>query len=159
MMQVEKENYLQLKETSNHSICVIWLALFLVLNGIMLSMGIIKIHDCPIQPKIPLYMIVAGVIGIISKLLPLINRKLHWRIMDVLVSVTYLFDFIWVILGSVWIYSIFKPNFNPHGGLYCDETTYLMAFALVTLHWIFLAVFLVIALCCCCCVCSSSEKL
>lgn len=149
-MHTEKGHYFQVKGKTNHPICIAWLILFLLLNGIMLSVGIIKREDCPIQPKIPLYLMVAGAIGIISKLVPLINLKLQWRIVDVLTSLIYLFEYIWVILGSVWIYSLYKPNFNPSAGLYCDETVYLMGFSLLTLHWIFLGIFIVLALCCCC---------
>ena len=132
--------------------------LFLVLNIIMLVVGILKKDDCPIQQNVPLYLIVAGAIGIISKVLPFINRKLDWCLLDLLVSVSYLFEFIWVILGSVWIYSIYKPNFNPAAGDYCNETAYLLGFWLLTLHWIFLAISIVLVCCCCCCACLKSDN-
>lgn len=38
-------------------------------------------------------------------------------------------------LGSVWIYPIYPPNYKS-GRLYCQITTYKLAFAVTTLLWI-----------------------
>ncbi|KAF5298230.1 hypothetical protein FQR65_LT09741 [Abscondita terminalis] len=116
----------------------------------MLVLGILRKDECPVQNKIPLYFIVAGSVGLLSKILPFINRKLDFYFIDVLVSLLYLFEFVWIILGSVWIYSIYPPNYNPAVGPYCDKTVYLLGFWLLTLQWIFLAItFIVICFCCC----------
>ncbi|KAF5304274.1 hypothetical protein FQA39_LY09801 [Lamprigera yunnana] len=115
----------------------------------MLAVGVIKKDDCPIQDKIPLYLIVAGSVGLLSKLLPFINRNLEWCLLDVLISVLYLFEFIWIILGSVWIYSIYQPNFDPSAGEYCDKSTYSMGFWLLTGYWVFLGVFVILIACSC----------
>ncbi|KAF5304276.1 hypothetical protein FQA39_LY09803 [Lamprigera yunnana] len=104
--------------------CSMFLVVVLSLNIAVLVVGVIKKDDCPIQDKIPLYLIVVGSMGLLSKFLSLVNRYLEWCLVYVLMFVLYLFEFIWVILGSVWIYSIYQPNFDPSAGEYCDESTY-----------------------------------
>lgn len=37
-------------------------------------------------------------------------------------------------LGSVWIYSLYPPNYNPEN-LYCHKTTYQFAFGVTTVVW------------------------
>ncbi|KAF2897918.1 hypothetical protein ILUMI_08256 [Ignelater luminosus] len=52
-----------------------------------------------------------------------------------------------MILGSVWIYSIYQPNYDPQLGEHCNKTTYLLAFWLLTLHYIFLLLITTIPIC------------
>lgn len=37
--------------------------------------------------------------------------------------------------GSYWVYSEYKPNFDPQKGLYCDKVTYHLAFWTITIHY------------------------
>ncbi|KAF5304269.1 hypothetical protein FQA39_LY09796 [Lamprigera yunnana] len=134
----------KLTDQDEETICTFSLVLGLCLNISMLALGVMKKDDCPIQNKIPLYLIVAGSVGLISKLLPFINRKLDWCLLYILVSVLYLFEFIWIVLGSVWIYGIYKPNFDTSAGEYCDESTYSIGFWLLTVDWVFLGGFLIL---------------
>ncbi|KAK4881131.1 hypothetical protein RN001_004450 [Aquatica leii] len=134
-MDVENRRYSQVKSKTNHPICSVSLVVFLCLNIAMLVVGILRKDDCPIQNKIPLYLLVAGAVGLMSKILPFINRKFDFCCVDVLVSLLYLFEFVWIILGSVWIYSIYPPNFDPSAGEFCNKTVYLLSFWLLTLHW------------------------
>ncbi|KAM9335187.1 transmembrane protein 272-like [Symphorus nematophorus] len=124
-----------------------------------IAIGAVHLHHCPRQRYIPIYLIVVGVFGLVLALLsclpcakkpqdgesnPLSHVCATWN------SLTSLFLFCWFIAGNVWIYSIYKPNFNKATtdvDPYCDKTLYLFAFWTTTLIYILFGVFL---LCGCC---------
>lgn len=45
----------------------------------------------------------------------------------------------WFIIGSVWVYELYEPNYDPSQGLYCNRTLYLFAYWLITSVYICLA--------------------
>lgn len=126
----------QVKEKASDSATSSTLSIFFVLNLAMLIVGSINLHNCPAQPNVPIYLIVAGVIGVLSKLLPFVNKKLDSQLLIFLISALYTFEIIWIIVGSVWVYGMSTPDYHEGAIRYCDKTTYLMAFWLLTLHWI-----------------------
>jgi len=157
-MDLERGRNASVKEKANHPIATIGLLIFLALNITMLVVGFVKKDECPIQEKIPIFLIVAGAIGILSKSLPFINRKLDWCLVDLVISVIYLIEFIWIIVGSVWVYQIYKPNYNPSKGPYCSESAYLLSFWLITIQWIIMAITTILGCLCCCCPCLKCFK-
>lgn len=38
----------------------------------------------------------------------------------------------WFIIGSVWVYKEYEPNYDPIVGKYCNKNLYLFAFWLIT---------------------------
>ena len=131
------------------------LIIYSILNVIMLCVGGATVHDCPIKPIIPIYLIVAGVLGVVTKILPLINMKLlNSKIIERVLYALYLIEFIWMILGSVWIYSIYEPPYTPITDQpHCNKTAYLLAFWLLTLNYIFLLLVILIPCFAVCCIC------
>lgn len=116
------------------------------------SSGVKFLNECPVQPKIPIYLLVGGCFGLL-KLLSLLWRQVRSRryerldeIMDeddgngdVIVSkssrfseaVLSLFLFIWFIFGNYWVLSIYKPHFDlllHEPSNWCDRTVYMFAF-------------------------------
>lgn len=141
------------------------LIIYLILNTIMFFVGVTTTKDCPIKPIIPIYLAVAGGLGIITKLLPIINLKwLKMAIIDRIAYALFIVEFIWMILGSVWIYSIYEPPYTPMTDQpHCNKTAYLLSFWLLTLNYIFLLLIITIpcfifcCFCICACCCSPNE--
>lgn len=145
-----KEN---IEERANHPTTSGTLVLFLILNAVMLIVGSIKKDDCPTERLIPIYLIVAGAVGVVSKLLPFLNRKLELKCLTVVMYVLYVFEFVWMVLGSYWVFKNYKPIFDDNGDRrwYCNRTAYYLAFGLLTVNWILLGI-TVILVCCAFCV-------
>ena len=111
-------------------------------------------NDCPIEKMIPIYLIVAGSVGIFRNLISLGQRakkqegEEEQKKRNPLESVLDCFLFVWFICGNVWIYKNYHPNYNePENSGYCNKTVYLFAF------WITTSTYIVIGLMCCCICC------
>ncbi|KAI4895742.1 hypothetical protein NFI96_024043 [Prochilodus magdalenae] len=127
--------------------------------------GAVYLQDCPKQHYIPIYLVVCGVFSIVLALLSCLpccrteegggNKTLIMLsyIWNGLVS---LFMFCWFITGSVWIYSIYPPNYNSTllTEPYCNKTLYLFAFWTTTVAYILIACLLVAACCALICMCA-----
>ncbi|KAM5137854.1 transmembrane protein 272-like [Mantella aurantiaca] len=120
---------------------VIWTALSIA----MIVIGAIYIDKCNIEPKIPIYLIVAGVIHLVGfMLLPL--KLAFLKAMYAVEGILGLFSICWFITGSVWVFRIYQVN--PRD---CDDTVYKFAFGILIFEYIFLSILiLVICLCTCC---------
>ncbi|KAK6323225.1 hypothetical protein J4Q44_G00055640 [Coregonus suidteri] len=91
------------------------------------------LHDCPLQPYLPIYLLVIGVTSVASLLLSYLNNTLETGFLSLLCSfcilLLQLFNIGWFIRGSEWVYSIFPPNYDSNSGeKYCQRTIYLFAF-------------------------------
>lgn len=146
----------------------------------MAFVGVKSIDDCPVQPMIPLYLLVGGVIGSVkvtlllydtTRMRSLISKSVvigdddadeyPWRqnankyYVHIILS---LFLFVWFLLGNYWVFSVFQPNFitpfhQPQN--YCRKSLYLFAVFVLTLsHTV-----LLLLLCCGVCVhvCSQTS--
>lgn len=114
--------------------------------------GVKYLNECPVQPKIPIYLLVGGCFGLL-KLLSMLWKQVRSRryerldeIMDeddgngdVIMSkssrfseaVLSLFLFIWFIFGNYWVLGIYKPHFQlllHEPSNWCDKTVYMFAF-------------------------------
>lgn len=119
-------------------------------------------NDCPVEPFIPIYLIVGGAFAMLKTVTILCQRAVTGERLDdepeeeqsmvakLFDGVFNLFLFIWFIAGNFWIYSKYKPNFTPpkHQPLnYCHPTLYLFAFWVITTSHIILGI---IFFCVCC---------
>ncbi|XP_065586383.1 transmembrane protein 272 isoform X1 [Cyrtonyx montezumae] len=137
------------------------------------SNGMKFLEDCPVQPLIPLYLLVGGVIGSLkvslllydsTRMRQLLSKSVviddddddeyPWRqnahkyYIHLILS---LFLFLWFILGNYWVFSVYLPNFIPpfhQPQDYCDKTLYIFAVGvLIISHTVlFLLIF------CSCCI-------
>ncbi|XP_030055269.1 transmembrane protein 272 [Microcaecilia unicolor] len=144
---------------------------FLTLPLSMAFTGMKFMEDCPVQPLIPLYLLVGGVVGSFKVILLLYDstrmRQLlsksvviddddddeyPWRLNahKYYIHLTLsLFLSIWFILGNYWVFSVYPPNFIPpfhQPQDYCDKTLYIFALGVLVLSHVVL--FLVL-LCSC----------
>lgn len=49
-------------------------------------------------------------------------------------------------LGSIWIYSLYPPNYVPED-LYCQKTTYRFAFGMTTTVWAIMGFMIILGYC------------
>uniref|UniRef100_A0A8C1RUB0 Si:dkey-19b23.12 n=1 Tax=Cyprinus carpio TaxID=7962 RepID=A0A8C1RUB0_CYPCA len=131
---------------------------FHYLSALMLPTitGAVYLQDCPQQCYIPVYVLVCGVFIIFLLLLSCLpctteteeerQRSFIRNVLKCLVSVILV---CWMICGSVWIYSVYPPNYNQTmaGDAYCNKTLYLFAFWTTILGNI---LFGLVLLCGCC---------
>ena len=119
-------------------------------------------QDCPVEPFIPIYLIVGGSFSMLKTVVVLCQRAAREESIDgeaedeqsmfakFFDGVLNLFLFIWFIAGNFWVYSKYKPNFVPpkHQPLnYCNPTLYLFTFWIITASYIIMGIIL---FCICC---------
>ncbi|KAJ8945446.1 hypothetical protein NQ318_009904 [Aromia moschata] len=137
--------------------CTIILGVTIVIPICMIVMGSIYLHDCPQGEYIPVYLLVGGIFGIVKQLLHLSARvrqteeerqeeNLRQSPTQTLLNC---FMLGWFIIGSVWVYKEYEPNYDPTYGKYCNKNLYLFAFWLITSVYILLGIVTV-------CLCSIS---
>ncbi|XP_066925519.1 transmembrane protein 272-like [Clytia hemisphaerica] len=145
--------------------CTLMLMMLLALPMSMVVIGVSYKDVCPIEPFIPIYLIVGGSFGIVKMLSIIIQRityngdifqsdksneeerPIAWLFVD---GVLNLFLFTWFVAGNIWVYSKYKPNYTPppHQPFnYCNKTVYVFAFWVITTSYLMLGL---ICLCTCC---------
>ncbi|XP_048450117.1 transmembrane protein 272-like, partial [Rhincodon typus] len=133
-----------------------FLKVFTLILGIAyITVGSIYLDSCTKQHLIPIYLIVSGISALFFLMVLLIPRtsdenhilnKFH----QFFTHLESLFSFIWFITGSVWIYSIYQPDYiNKTSPNYCNKTLYLFAFWVTTIIYIFLGLMMVFGICAC----------
>ncbi|TNM92928.1 hypothetical protein fugu_018330 [Takifugu bimaculatus] len=119
-----------------------------MLTGI--ALGAKHLDQCPIQPNIPMYLIVMGVIILLALLLTytrtMFENPLVFAVATGCMVFLHFHNFCWLIAGSVWIYSLYPPNYNPEN-LYCHKTTYQFAFGMTTAVWATMGFMIIIGYC------------
>merc|ERR1712164_158088 len=111
----------------------------------MICLGALHIDECHMQPWIPIFMIVAGAVGILHLLLAMClngaksaEKSTLALCVGILFAVVALFTFAWNIAGSVWGFKKWSTwddvKDKPKQGCYND--LYLFAFAYLIIFWI-----------------------
>lgn len=115
----------------------------------MIVVGSLYMNQCPQGEYIPVYLIVGGLLGVLKQLLHLSVRvrktaeEMAAERLRHSPAHTMLDCFMlgWFIIGSVWVYELYEPNYDPSGGVpYCNKTLYLFTYWLITSVYICLAV-------------------
>lgn len=146
--------------------CTATLVLLLALPVSMVFIGAKYKNDCPVEPFIPIYLIVGGTFGMLKTVISLCQRAVKNELEtdqsendpDERQSMTSkffdgvlnLFLFIWFVAGNIWVYSKYKPHFIPpsHDPFnYCHPFLYLFAFWVITSSYIIMGI---ICFCICC---------
>lgn len=129
--------------------------LSILLISVTLVIGSIYLNECTKQRMIPIYLIVMGCVSIAYIIFKVIVKSVgcgenneSWLPGDIVTGIVILFQFSWFIAGSVWIFSIFQPNYtNPKSGDYCHRVLYVYAFSVTLAAYILVGV-LCILVCC-----------
>ncbi|XP_074073290.1 transmembrane protein 272 isoform X3 [Macrotis lagotis] len=169
---LEKACHQCISKIASNACFIFALLAFLALPLSMAFTGMKFLEDCPIEPLIPLYLLVGGIIGSLkvslllydsTKMRQLLAKSVviddddddeyPWRqnahkyYIHLILS---LFLFIWFILGNYWVFSIYLPNFIPpfhHPQDYCDKTLYLFAVSVLLISH---SVLFLLGFCSCC---------
>lgn len=123
-----------------------------------IGLGIMHFYNCPVQPTIPIYLIVLGVSSLVALTLTYIQNSTKERSIRIVTasccSLLHIFSFFWFIVGTTWVYAIYPPSYSPADSSYCQRALYLFAFYITTLTWfivflmfLFGSVFLLLACC------------
>ncbi|XP_061598085.1 transmembrane protein 272-like [Cololabis saira] len=117
---------------------IIWWMVMIAAIGV----GATTLSLCPVQPYIPIYLLVLGASSIISLSATYMSRTntdgaVHTFTLTCMVFL-HLFSFVWLIVGTCWIYSIYPPNYAGPDR-HCHKTTYQFAFVVTTLLWVIMA--------------------
>ncbi|XP_070554345.1 transmembrane protein 272-like isoform X2 [Ptychodera flava] len=140
--------------------CTIGIGIIMAIPIAMIVMGSLYLHDCPIEPYIPIYLIVGGCFGVLKNLVSLGQRvKRHNEEggeqednvkSDPFNSLLNCFLLAWFIAGNVWIYRSYEPDYEDKSSdSYCSEPLYKFAF------WLTNATYIMLVLCCCCLCCAA----
>ncbi|MEQ2291138.1 hypothetical protein AMECASPLE_010378 [Ameca splendens] len=95
--------------------------------------GLVYFQDCPQNPNIPKYLLGMALISSVALLWEndVARQRQHPRgFKACLQGFLALFIFVWLLLGDVWVFSVYQPNYEPSAadGLYCNKTLYTFAF-------------------------------
>ncbi|KAG5277690.1 hypothetical protein AALO_G00090300 [Alosa alosa] len=94
--------------------------------------------SCPIQWYIPFYLVVAGIFTlslVLLTCLPCHDHHIRYICNAWNFTISHFF-LLWLIAGTMWIYPLHQPNYNPAAGPYCDKTVYLFAYWINTLNFL-----------------------
>lgn len=125
---------------------IIWWMLMIAAIGL----GASHLNQCPVQPFIPIYLIVLGANSIIALSVTYNcnnNKGNAIHILGLLcMTVLHIFSFVWLIAGTCWVYSVYPPSYSDKDR-YCDKITYQFAFVITTLLWVTMSL---VFICGCC---------
>lgn len=147
-------------------LCMVGLLILAALPLAMIIIGAIYLNDCPGRRLIPIWLIVFGcfslastLINVLKRLCKCIRKKAGSDEGDdddqdcgrkggsCLESLISLFLFVWILIGSAWVFGYYSTYANcPGVDLCCHAVPFLFSF--VTLIVIYAVSFL--SLCCCC---------
>lgn len=138
---------------------VISMALDMIFTLIGLVIGGSNFLTCPAEPRIPIYLVVSSTVNLVSIFITGLAMYLHMKKKDeklsgffcvassaALIILLQLFNFIWVIVGSVWVFSIYPQvqYTQMDKANYCHSNVYQYTFISVILQYV-----LPFVLCCC----------
>ncbi|XP_040184789.1 transmembrane protein 272-like isoform X1 [Rana temporaria] len=126
--------------------------LCITIGTTMIVLGSLYIDKCPVEPKIPIYLIVSGAVylaGFILYLLKTVSVKCTC-FLEIILS---LFSLCWFTAGSIWVFSIYQDNRN------CDDIIYKFTFGVLILKYIVLTFISAIVCLCCCFICFLSARM
>ncbi|CAB3411234.1 unnamed protein product [Caenorhabditis bovis] len=148
-----------------YQISVSILSLFSLLAFLLIIFGLLNLPFCNVQPMIPIWLIVEGILFIISAtfriyfLIPVPRKSSHRRrprkmgsslLCKGIEMVFALANLVWLILGCVWVYgsnSYVHFNEGMFESHYCEPTVYWAAFIACTTFLIFWCVIIVVLIC------------
>ncbi|XP_062597315.1 transmembrane protein 272-like [Saccostrea cucullata] len=155
--------------------CTVCLGVTMAIPIASIVIGALYLDDCPIQKYIPIYLVVAGAVGLCQNLFGMIQSICCKRSPDdeqeeqgagaklgsCINSLCGCFMFAWFIAGNVWVYSKYDVVQTTNSALtnYCHATPYYFAFWTITVAYIMVGVAILVSCCCCiaCCFCAKKS--
>ncbi|CAG2164968.1 unnamed protein product [Oppiella nova] len=137
---------------------VVWIGVLIVTVSIpflMTLIALVHIDDCPHQPYIPIWILMAGISMSISNIINTADKysppkqssyKRRKRIVGALNLIANCFTIACFVSGGIWVYGQPKPSHTTSSADYCNPTLYGFAFWLLNLSLVFI-VLLIITIC------------
>ncbi|CAF1534606.1 unnamed protein product [Rotaria magnacalcarata] len=131
---------------------IICIALDLIYTMILLGMSASNQSSCPIEPRIPIYLIVYSSVSLVSIATSIVACIMHYQKYDqslngfyyvhcsaIIIITIQLFNYIWLMVGSVWVFRVYKAvqyteNNQP---TYCQQSIYQFGIIVTVLNYIF----------------------
>ncbi|GFY44426.1 UNVERIFIED_CONTAM: hypothetical protein NCL1_29910 [Trichonephila clavipes] len=136
---------------------IVWTIVLIVIVTVpivMIVIGAEYFHDCPVQKMIPISVIVAGCVALLSNVMNLVDRfkrfsetgmpKRHTVIGWVNVILN-LFLFAWFVAACYWVYSADVQFNETNKSNYCNPHLYGFAYWLLNFIFIFFGAMVVIS--------------
>jgi hypothetical protein len=138
---------------------VVFTAVDLLFTLITLVIGTSNLSACPVEYRVPIYLVVSATINMISILFTIIAYTVHMKgkdekmigffyviISSVMIITLQLVNFIWLFLGTIWVFSALNEvQFsNMNAANYCQANLYQYAEVSVILQYI-----IPVLICCC----------
>lgn len=133
------------------TLTIICIVLDLAFSLIMLGMGASNQSSCPSEPRIPIYLIIYGIVNIVSLGISIIACVIHYQGKDenligfywvhcsaVVIIILQVFNYSWLLVGSIWTFRIARNvQFIETDQLnYCDQNFYRFSVVSTTLQFI-----------------------
>jgi len=142
---------------------------FLSLCMCVCPAGSVFLHDCPGQSIIPIWLIVFGCVSLLQTTINIVKRFFKKkprrdeeegdqanyanRTGSCFESLVSIFLFVWIILGSYWVFGYYyvwranRCNNDPSIECYCHPVPYLFSYIVLIVIYVTSCIF---CLCCCC---------
>jgi len=135
------------------------MAVTAVFHIYLVSIGSIYLKDCRAERLIPIFLIVAGVSGILRAISNWYYSWLHPKSEEdeedpnpsPISSILSLFWLVWLICGAVWVFRTHPDFQDTTDDNYCKQLTYYTAYVYVIASLVLTAIVLAICGCACCC--------
>jgi hypothetical protein len=138
---------------------IVCIAFDLIFTLIILGMGGSNRSSCPMEPRLPIYLIVYGSINLVSLCFSISACIIYNRRKDdnmygfyyvhcaaIMIIIFQLFNFIWLIMGSIWVFRIFNDvqYTQINQSTYCQGNIYQFTIVTIILQYVLPFIF-----CCC----------
>ncbi|KAM6908960.1 transmembrane protein 272-like [Xenentodon cancila] len=110
----------------------------IVLTLMRIIFGVAYFKECPQQPNIPNYLLGLALIHLLMTSFVTLPCERdappprdHPRgFKDCMQGILGLFILVWILMGDVWVFLVYQPNYDATAadGLYCNKTLYTFAF-------------------------------
>lgn len=111
-------------------------------------LGAMHLDSCPVQPNIPIYLVVLGLSGLLSQSLSQVyfcslNRNSRaLTLVLICAAILHLFIFCWVVVGTYWVYCAQFLNNWSGTAQPCAKAMYRFAYSVTASIWLFLSLVL-----------------
>jgi len=148
--------------------CIMLLDVLLVIPIAAIVIGSQKLNECPIEPFIPLFLIIFGAVSIVLIVIEIYNQS-QKRVQGdkykrgqgktIVEGVLCIILLVWFLAGIIWVYLTYPvDNMDTSSDLYCDKKVYLFAVGLLVAGMIFACLILVYCSCSYCITCLRQSK-
>ncbi|KAM9302148.1 transmembrane protein 272-like [Gastrophryne carolinensis] len=118
---------------------IVWLGL----STAMIVMGALYKDQCPIQPYIPIFLLVTGAshLAVIAVLFLKFVSEICSMVLEGIIGI---FSFAWFIVGSIWVFKVY-PEYEGN----CNKELYLFAFGILCVEYVLIGLSIFCPCFCC----------